>query len=62
MNDLRVIITNIEGRKLYEQVIAHAKGAQHANIDMVNYRAGVYFMIFSDSEGRYEERFRVVRK
>ena len=62
IQDLKVSIINIEGRRVFEQKVAHRQGRHHTSVDMTNYGSGIYLMIFTDSSSSFIEQYRVVRK
>ncbi len=62
IKDLKLEVTDIRGVKLLEQELSPRMGTQSAVVDLTNFESGVYFLVFTDSQGTFKHQVKVSRK
>lgn len=62
LNDLKLEVLDTRGVKLFEQELDARMGVQSTEIDLTNYKAGVYFVTFTDGAGTFRHQLKVTKQ
>ncbi|WP_258104131.1 T9SS type A sorting domain-containing protein [Marinoscillum sp. MHG1-6] len=62
IDDLKIQLLALDGRKLLEIDEDHLKGRKHTRIDMSTFSTGSYLLSFTDEDGTFKETRKVARQ
>ncbi|MFT6881958.1 MAG: Leucine-rich repeat (LRR) protein, partial [Marinoscillum sp.] len=62
LEDLKMEIMDVRGIKLFEEELDHRMGLHSTKVDLSQYNAGVYFMVFTDDAGTFRQQVKIGKK
>ena len=61
IKDLKIKVLTITGKILHEQKMDHHLGKHATSVDLTEYEAGLYFLIFTNEAGTFKKEMKVIK-
>ena len=61
MKGITAVITNIEGKELYNRTFGHKQGTVSEQIDIHKFNNGLYFLIIQTEQTRLIQKFLITK-
>ena len=62
IQDLKVQVVSMQGALLKEEKLIPRLGKHNAKIDLTEYKAGIYFMVFTNEAGVFKQEIKLTKK